>query len=176
MQPKTLVLDLKGTLLSSEYIFGQGFVIMKRPGLTEFLNKVSQMYEVVIFCEEETMFMSQLVESLDPNHRIFQARMGKECLSYRGGELTKDMRFLNRDMKNLIIIEKNPKMVKLHSDNVILLPEFQGNENDRALIEILPFLEHLVKDKIPDVRKEIERYGHVDTGKKYLGRLEKIIY
>jgi import inner membrane translocase subunit TIM50 len=73
-----------------------------------------------------------------------------------------------------VIVDKNPKMVKLHPENAILLPEFQGTENDRALIELLPFLEHLVKDKIPDVRKEIEKYGHVETGKKYLERLEKI--
>jgi hypothetical protein len=174
MQPKTLVLDLKGTLLSSEYVFGKGYVIMKRPGLTEFLNKVSQMFEVVILCEEDTFLMSQLTESLDPQHRIFQARMGRECLSYRDGELTKDLKYLNRDLKSVVIIDKNPKMVKLHSDNAILLSEFHGAESDRALIELLPFLEHLVKDKIPDVRKEIEKYGHVDTGKKYLERLEKL--
>ena len=174
MQPKTLVLDLKGTLLSSEYVFGKGYVIMKRPGLTEFLNKVSQMFEVVVLCEEDTFLMSQLTESLDPQHRIFQARMGRECLSYRDGELTKDLKYLNRDLKSVVIIDKNPKMVKLHSDNAILLSEFHGAESDRALIELLPFLEHLVKDKIPDVRKEIEKYGHVDTGKKYLERLEKL--
>lgn len=174
MSPKTLVLDLKGTILSAEYVFGKGYVIMKRPGLTEFLNKVSQMYEVVILCEEDTFFMSQLAESLDPTHRVFQARMGRECLSYRDGELVKDLSYLNRDLKNVVIIDKSPKMVRLQEDNAILLPEFFGSDSDRALIEILPFLEHLVKDKIPDVRKEIEKYGHVDTGKKYLEKLERI--
>lgn len=174
MSPKTLVLDLKGTILSAEYVFGKGYVIMKRPGLTEFLNKVSQMYEVVILCEEDTFFMSQLAESLDPQHRIFQARMGRECLCYRDNELVKDLSYLNRDLKNVVVIDKSPKMVRLQSDNAILLPEFYGSESDRALIELLPFLEHLVKDKIPDVRKEISKYGQVDTGKKYLEKLERI--
>lgn len=172
--PKTLVLDLKGTIISTEYVFGKGYVIMKRPGLTEFLNKMSQMYEVVILCEEETMFMSQLTESLDPNHRIFSARMGRECLCYRDGEMVKDLKYLNRDLKNVVILEKTAKMVRLQEDNAILLPEFNGDKDDKFLIEIMPFLEHLVKDRVQDVREEIKKYGHSETGKKYLERLQRI--
>ena len=56
MAPKTLVLDLKGTIVSAEYVFGKGFVIDKRPGLTEFLGKLSQMYEVVLFCDDDFAF------------------------------------------------------------------------------------------------------------------------
>lgn len=35
--PKTLVLNLRGTLIHSEYKFGTGFEIFKRPGLSVFL-------------------------------------------------------------------------------------------------------------------------------------------
>ena len=172
LTPKTLVLDLKGTILSTEYVFGKGYVIMKRPGLTEFLSRMSQLYEIVILCEEDTFFMGQLTESLDPMHRIFSARMGRECLCYRDGELVKDLSYLNRDLKNVVIIEKNPKMVRFQPDNAIILQEFHGAENDRALIELIPFLEHLVKDRVVDVREDINKYGHAETAKKYLERLE----
>ena len=171
--PKTLVLDLKGTILSTEYVFGKGYVIMKRPGLTEFLQKMSKMYEVVILCEEETFFTSQLAESLDPERRIFTARMGRECLCYRGGELVKDLSYLNRDLKNVVIVDKSTQMVRLQSDNAILLPEFTGDENDKALIDLIPFLEHLIHDRIADVREEIKKYGHAETGKKYLQKLAR---
>lgn len=40
--PKTLVLNLQGTLLHSEYIFGKGFEIVKRPGLSMFLNTLGR--------------------------------------------------------------------------------------------------------------------------------------
>ena len=40
--PKTLVLNLQGTLCHSEYVFGKGFEIVKRPGLTMFLNTLSR--------------------------------------------------------------------------------------------------------------------------------------
>lgn len=62
--PKTLVLNLRGTLIHSEYKvifyllyvyqFGQGFEILKRPGLSVFLQRMSRFYEVVIFGDEET--------------------------------------------------------------------------------------------------------------------------
>jgi len=171
---KTLVLDLKGTILSTEYVFGKGFEIMKRPGLTEFLNKMSQMYEIVIFSDEDTQFTYQLAESIDPKHRFFSGRLGRECLCYRNGELIKDLSYLNRDMRNLIIIEKNPAKVKYQPDNAIILPEYKGDTEDKALQELIPFLEHLVKDRVSDVRKEIDNYGHSETGKNYLKKLELI--
>lgn len=171
MIPKTLVLDLKGTLISTEYVFGKGFEIMKRPGLTEFLNRMSQNFEVVIFSDEETYFTQQLAESLDPRQRIFSGKLGKECMAYRKGEFIKDLDYLNRDLKNVIIIEKNPSKVKNHLDNAILLPEFLGDTNDKHLVELIPFLEHIAKDKVPDVREELNKYGHTETGKKYLKKL-----
>jgi hypothetical protein len=33
MQPKTLVLNLSGTLLTTKYVFGQGLAVNKRPGV-----------------------------------------------------------------------------------------------------------------------------------------------
>jgi hypothetical protein len=52
--PKTLVLNLRGTLVHSEYKFGTGFEVVKRPGLSMFLQRMSRKYEVVIFGDEES--------------------------------------------------------------------------------------------------------------------------
>lgn len=53
MYPKTLVLNLRGTILSQEYKFGVGYEILKRPGLSVFLQRMSRYYEIVIFGDEE---------------------------------------------------------------------------------------------------------------------------
>ena len=42
MYPKTLVLNLRGTLIHSEYKFGVGFEVQKRPGLSTFINRLSR--------------------------------------------------------------------------------------------------------------------------------------
>jgi mitochondrial import inner membrane translocase subunit TIM50 len=47
--PKVLVLNLNGTLIHSEYKFGVGFEVLKRPGLTMFLNTMARNFEVVVF-------------------------------------------------------------------------------------------------------------------------------
>lgn len=77
MQPKTLVLNLSDTLIKSEYIFGKGLVIHKRPGLNQFLKKVSQIYEVVIFSNDDSMFLSTVLPSIDPRHQMIAGLFGK---------------------------------------------------------------------------------------------------
>jgi hypothetical protein len=49
--PKTLVLNLTGTLVKSDYIFGKGTKIIVRPGLEQFLNRLATKYEIIIFAE-----------------------------------------------------------------------------------------------------------------------------
>ena len=45
---------------------------------------------------------------------------------------------------------------------MIVLPEFDGDLNDRALYEIIPFLKHLAS-RPGDVREEIRTYGSENT-------------
>jgi import inner membrane translocase subunit TIM50 len=67
--PKTLVVNLRGTLIHSEYKvittfylpplkFGVGFEVLKRPGLSVFLQRMARYYEVVIFGDEESGVIS----------------------------------------------------------------------------------------------------------------------
>lgn len=51
--PKTLVINLRGTLVHSEYKLGLGFEILKRPGLSVFIQRMARNYEVVVFGDEE---------------------------------------------------------------------------------------------------------------------------
>lgn len=51
---KTLVLNLNKTLILSEYKLGAGFQIIKRPGLSKFLQEMGNYYEVVVFGTEDS--------------------------------------------------------------------------------------------------------------------------
>jgi hypothetical protein len=44
MQGKTLVLNLTGTLLKTDFVFGKGMTLKRRPGLAQFLKRLSQKY------------------------------------------------------------------------------------------------------------------------------------
>jgi len=67
---------------------------------------------------------------------------------YEDGQYIKDLRYLNRDLNNVIVIDKNPEMLKHHTDNAIFLPEFLGDSEDGELLKLLPFLQHLSRHDI----------------------------
>jgi TFIIF-interacting CTD phosphatase-like protein len=123
LQLKTLVLNLSGTLVETQYVMGKGLVVSKRPGLTKFLRKMAQMYEVVIFSDDDSMLIQALLPKLDPNGQIFAGYFGHECMVYRGGLLTgryiKDLKYLNRDLKKVIVIDKSKECVSKQPENVI---------------------------------------------------------
>lgn len=60
---------------------------------------------------------------------------------WHNGRYIKDLAYLNRDPKNVIVIDKDVDSVNKHPQNVIVLSEFQGDEKDDELIKLLPLLE-----------------------------------
>ena len=60
---------------------------------------------------------------------------------WSNGRYIKDLSYLNRDPKNIIVIERDIRNVSKHPQNVILLKEFDGDDSDQELIKLLPLLE-----------------------------------
>ena len=56
-------------------------------------------------------------------------------------DFIKDLRYLNRDLKKVLVIEINPEKIAYQKENGIFLKEFTGNKEDKSLFELLPFLE-----------------------------------
>jgi len=46
---------------------GVGFEILKRPGLSTFLNRMMRNYEIVLFGDQEGGFVHEIADALDPN-------------------------------------------------------------------------------------------------------------
>jgi import inner membrane translocase subunit TIM50 len=112
IQPKTLVLNVTGTLLDTEYVFGKGLIVHKRPGLHNFLKKMSQLYEVVVFSDDDSMLLTTLIPSLDPRRQIISGCFGHECMVFSRGKYIKDLKYLNRDLKKVIVIDKSKTVVE----------------------------------------------------------------
>lgn len=77
LHPKTLVLNLTGTLVKTEYIFGKGNKVIVRPGLETLLQRLVQKYEIIVFAEEDSTFIAQPLNSVDPRHRFISCVLGK---------------------------------------------------------------------------------------------------
>ena len=139
---------------------------MKRPGLSVFLAQMRENYEVVIFSDQERNFAEEVAMSLDPNMQTFSGILGRECTIVRNGKYIKDFSYLGRPIREVVYIDFAADTAPFHPDNCIILPEFEGDVNDRSLYEIIPFLKHLAK-KPGDVRDEIKMYGREDTARTY---------
>lgn len=65
------------------------------------------------------------------------------------------MEKLGRDLENMIIIDNVAENYKLQKENGINIKNFEGDEDDTELYDLIPDLKDLVINKVGDVRLKI---------------------
>ena len=68
-------------------------------------------------------------------------RFGRESTLLKNGKYIKDLTYLNRPLKEVIYIDFEDESVDFHKENAILISKFEGDLDDRGLIDLIPFLE-----------------------------------
>ncbi|AQK96835.1 SCP1-like small phosphatase 4b [Zea mays] len=169
----TLVLDLDETLVHStldhcdnadftlEVFFNMKnhtVYVRKRPYLKMFLEKVAQMFEVVIFTASQRVYAEQLIDKLDPDGKYISRRIYRESCVFSDGCYTKDLTILGIDLAKVAIVDNTPQVFQLQVDNGIPIKSWFDDPSDQELIELLPFLESLVDSE--DVRPIISKTFH----------------
>ncbi len=56
----------------------------------------------------------------------------------------KDLKYLNRPLDKIIVIESSPDNLVEYSDNGIFINEFKGDANDTTLLDLLPLLRRII--------------------------------
>lgn len=170
----TLVLDLDETLVHStlepcddaDFTFTVFFhmkeytvYVKQRPYLHTFLEKVSEMFEVVIFTASQSLYAKPLLDILDPDGRFISRRVYRESCLFSDGNYTKDLTILGVDLEKVAIIDNSPQVFRLQVNNGIPIKSWFDDPLDSALMSLLPFLETLAD--ADDVRPIIaKRYGN----------------
>ncbi|KAG8634637.1 uncharacterized protein LOC110604772 isoform X1 [Manihot esculenta] len=171
----TLVLDLDETLVHStlehcddaDFTFTVFFnlkehtvYVKQRPFLHAFLERVAEMFEVVIFTASQSIYAAQLLDILDPDKKFISRRVYRESCIFTDGSYTKDLTVLGVDLAKVAIIDNSPQVFRLQVNNGIPIKSWFSDPSDCALISLLPFLETLVD--ADDVRPIIaRRFGRV---------------
>jgi len=57
----TLVLDFDGLMFKVQHTYGRGYKVFARPGLREFMAELERKFEVIIWSEEDNMFVNQAI-------------------------------------------------------------------------------------------------------------------
>ena len=169
---KTLLLDLDETLVHSSFrslpfnsdielnllidnkIFNIN--VLKRPYVSEFLNKMSKIFEVVIFTASVPQYANPLLDKLDINKNITHRLFRQHCVSLYG-LYVKDLRFIGRDLKDIILLDNNPISYLVNKDNGLPIKSWHYDKNDKELLNIIPLLEYMSKSEVDDVRYIINK-------------------
>jgi len=104
---------------------------------------------------------------------LVKYKLGKEATFFDYGSYIKDLRYLNRNLKNIVCIDVNMKNVNRTPNNAIILPRFDGDVNDKELLQLIQFLKDLSKPSVKDIRNEIEKYGNDAPHIKYYKSVPK---
>ncbi|RCV26631.1 hypothetical protein SETIT_5G261400v2 [Setaria italica] len=171
----TLVLDLDETLVHStmEQCDDADFTfpvfcdmkehvvyVKKRPHVDMFLQKMVEMFDVVIFTASQSVYANQLLDMLDPENKLFSKRFFRESCLFTDSSYTKDLTVVGVDLAKVAIIDNTPQVFQLQVNNGIPIESWYNNPADEALPQLIPFLETLaVAD---DVRPIIaKKFGNI---------------
>ncbi|KAF9580362.1 mitochondrial inner membrane protein required for protein import, partial [Lunasporangiospora selenospora] len=157
-QPRlTLVINLDYTLIHSAWTKEHGWRIAKRPGVDQFLSKLSQHYELVIFTTQTSSNAERILEKLDPQHQV-RYLLDRDSTRLVNGKYVKDLSYLNRDLSNVIIMDSNPESHSLQPENAIAMEPWEGDPNDTRLMAMIPILEAMATSDESDVRVLLAKY------------------
>ena len=140
----TLVLDLDETL---GHYNRKSFLL--RPGVHEFIDQVSQHFELVLFTAAQLEYANWAMKMVDPNGKIFLRLYSQHTT----GTVVKDLDRLGRDLKRVIIVDNYFQAFCKHKGNGILIKTWLGDENDRELAKLAEWLRSFAEDGGESVEK-----------------------
>ena len=158
-QKYTLVLDLDETLISFRIgIHGRG-IIKLRPGLFDFLNKIKNKYELVVFTAGTKEYADPIIDIIEKKEKYFIKRLYRQHTIYRDNIYIKDLSKLGRDLSKIIIVDNMPQNFCLQKENGILISNYFGQDSrDNTLYLLADILLKIAQKYGRDVRNEINKY------------------
>ncbi|KAF4963931.1 hypothetical protein FZEAL_10901, partial [Fusarium zealandicum] len=162
---KCLVLDLDETLVHSSFkILHQAdftipveiegnyhnVYVIKRPGVDEFMKRMGELYEVVVFTASVSKYGDPLLDQLDI-HKVVHHRLFRESCYNHQGNYVKDLSQVGRDLKDTIIIDNSPTSYIFHPQHAVPISSWFSDAHDNELLDLIPVLEDLAGPNVADV-------------------------
>ena len=160
----TLVLDLDETLVFIKKDNNNNRVLILRPYLFEFLEKMKYLYELVLFSFGTPEYVDPILNIIEKNTKYFEYKLYRQHASLNGDDYVKDLNKLGRDLKKVVIIDNLPQAFKLQKSNGICIKPFYGDSiGDRNTLKFLSeVLERIRYDaeETNDIRESIKKESH----------------
>ncbi|EAU91287.2 protein phosphatase [Coprinopsis cinerea okayama7 len=133
------------------------FHVLKRPGVDNFLKKMGELYEVVIFTASLSKYADPVLDKLDI-HRVVAHRLFRESCYNHKGNYVKDLSQLGRPIADTIILDNSPASYIFHPNNAVPVSSWFNDPHDAELTDLIPFLADLTT--VPDIRGILDGHRH----------------
>ena len=188
IKKKTLILDLDETLVHSSmrpfqkcaditlplnYNGRSIFIyVLKRPFLEQFLQEMSLIYDIIIFTASLADYAEPLLDIIDKN-KIIKYRLNRSHCRHYQNIYIKDLKVINRNLKDMIIVDNNPESYLMNKENAIPILTWEDDANDTELVKLIPVLKYL--STVDDVRNVINKIVDRNNEKVDFNAFNKII-
>jgi Dullard-like phosphatase family protein len=127
--------------------------VVKRPGVKEFLERMRDLYEIVIFTASLSLYADPLLDMIDPSgcatYRLF-----RDHCTLCNNTFVKDLSILGRDLKDVLIVDNSPTAYMFQPENAMPIVTWIDDQKDTKLFELAIVLELMVN--VEDVREVIK--------------------
>eukprot|EP01005_Ploeotia_sp_CARIB1_P002019 NODE_92_length_1641_cov_1036.870542_g90_i0.p1 GENE.NODE_92_length_1641_cov_1036.870542_g90_i0~~NODE_92_length_1641_cov_1036.870542_g90_i0.p1 ORF type:complete len:435 (-),score=55.73 NODE_92_length_1641_cov_1036.870542_g90_i0:277-1581(-) len=152
----TLVLDLDETLVHSSFkaitlvdmlidieLEGEMHTVYvrKRPWVEDFLQRVSELYEVVVLTASLEVYADPVLDELDPEGYWVHHRLFRDSCANLNGNYIKDLSYLGRPLHQVIIIDNAPTSYLFQPRNALPISSWFDDPSDTELRDLFPVLE-----------------------------------
>jgi RNA polymerase II subunit A small phosphatase-like protein len=118
--------------------------VLKRPHVDDFLRRMGELYECVLFTASLAKYADPVADLLD-QWGVFRSRLFREsCVFYRGNYV-KDLNKLGRELQQIVIVDNSPASYIFHPDNAVPVASWFDDMSDSELLDLIPFFEKLSK-------------------------------
>ena len=134
--------------------------VYKRPFVEEFLEKMSECYNLIIFTASVQEYADPLLNQLDKNRYIKLRYYRNSCLLDKNGKFIKNLLTIYNDLKDVILLDNNPISYSYNKSNGLPIITWHFDKKDRELLKIIPILEFL--STVNDIRNYLPRFVEYD--------------
>ena len=129
-----------------------------RPGVINFLEEISQLYEIIIFTSSPKSYADSILDKIDVDNKFISHRLYKEHVIFEKGKSVKKLNMIGRDLNKIIFVDNMKSNAKYNLQNLCHISSWIYDINDEEIINLETKLKNIATNNKykDDIRKGLE--------------------